>query len=344
MSMKIILDAFGGDHAPLEVLKGAADAVAEYGVTVVLCGDEAKLRQVAGEQGISLTGFEFLHADDVITMEDEPRSILKAHKDCSMAVGLRALAAGEGDAFVSAGSTGALLMGATFLVKRIKGVSRPALGTMMPSGKEPFLLLDMGANVDCRPEMLLQFAHMGSLYVSETVRPGQPARVALLNVGTEDTKGGELQHGAFELLKDSGLDFIGNVEARDVPFGAADVVVADGFSGNVLLKSMEGMASLVMHSVKDAMTANVFTKLLAAGLLPHLKGLKSKMDTRTYGGAVLLGVQKPVIKAHGNSDALAFKNAIRVAADCAKARLIDKIADALGKQPALSETDAKETD
>ena len=344
MSTKIIIDAFGGDNAPLEVLKGAAAAVAEYGLTVVLCGDEAKLRALAEQNGISLTGCEFLNADDVITMEDEPRSILKAHKDCSMAVGLRALAAGEGDAFVSAGSTGALLMGATFLVKRIKGVSRPALGTMVPSDKEPFLLLDMGANVDCRPEMLLQFAHMGSLYVSETVRPGQPARVGLLNVGTEDTKGGELQHGAFELLKQSDLHFIGNVEARDVPFGAADVVVADGFSGNVLLKSMEGMASLVMHSVKDAMTASAFTKLLAAGLLPHLKSLKQKMDTRTYGGAVLLGVQKPVIKAHGNSDALAFKNAIRVAADCAKAHLIDKIVDALGKQPGLDETDTKETD
>ena len=344
MSTKIIIDAFGGDNAPPEVLKGAADAVAEYGVTVVLCGDEAKLRQVAEQNSVPLTGLEFLNATDVITMEDEPRSILKAHKDCSMAVGLRALAAGEGDAFVSGGSTGALLMGATFLVKRIKGVSRPALGTMLPSDKQPFLLLDMGANVDCRPEMLLQFAQMGSLYVSETVRPGQPARVGLLNVGTEDTKGGELQHGAFELLQNSGLDFIGNVEARDVPFGAADVVVADGFAGNVLLKSMEGMASLVMHSVKNAMTANVFTKLLAAGLLPKLKGLKQKMDTRTYGGAVLLGVQKPVIKAHGNSDALAFKNAIRVAADCAKAHLIDKIADAMAKQPTPDETDTKETD
>lgn len=342
MTTKIILDAFGGDNAPLEALKGAADAVAEYGVAVVLCGDEEKLRQVAEQNDIPLTGCEFMNATDVITMEDEPRSILKAHKDCSMAVGLRALAAGQGDAFVSAGSTGALLMGATFLVKRIKGVSRPALGTMLPSDKQPFLLLDMGANVECRPDMLLQFAHMGSLYVSETVRPGQPARVGLLNVGTEDTKGGELQHGAFELLKNSDLDFIGNVEARDVPFGAADVVVADGFSGNVLLKSMEGMASLVMRLVKDAMTESRFAKLMAAGLLPHLKGLKQKMDTRTYGGAVLLGVQKPVIKAHGNSDALAFKNAIRVAADCANAGLVEKISDALAKQPAIGDTDEKE--
>ena len=343
MSIKIMIDAFGGDNAPLEVLKGAAAAVAEYGVTVVLCGDEAKLRALAAEHGIDLSGCEFLNATDVITMEDEPRSILKAHKDCSMAVGLRALADGQGDAFVSAGSTGALLMGATFLVKRIKGVSRPALGTMVPSDKDPFLLLDMGANVDCRPEMLLQFAHMGSLYLTEAVRRGRPARVGLLNVGTEDSKGGELQHGAFELLKNSGLDFIGNVEARDVPFGVADVVVADGFSGNVLLKTMEGTASMVIHAVKDALTANMLTKTLALGLLPHMKEIKRQMDTSTYGGAVLLGVKKPVIKAHGNSNANAFKNAIRVAAECVQADLIEKIAAALTASPAADETDEKES-
>ena len=213
--MRIIVDAFGGDNAPLEILKGSALAAAEYGHTVVLTGDERKIRSVAEENGILLEGMEIVDAPDIISMEDEPRSILKEHKDCSMAEGLRRLAAGEGDAFVSAGSTGALIMGSTFLVKRIKGVSRAALAPLMPGDNGPFMLIDSGANVDCRPEMLLHFAQMGSIYMTSVMGGGRgdaPVRVGLVNVGTEDTKGGELQHETFALLKNSGLHFIGNIE------------------------------------------------------------------------------------------------------------------------------------
>ena len=327
--MRVIVDAFGGDNAPLEIIKGAALAVAEYGYTVVLTGSEAEIRRVAAENAISLDGMEIVDAPDVISMEDEPRSILKDHKNCSMAEGLRLLASGGGDAFVTAGSTGALIMGATFFVKRIKGVSRAALAPLMPSDKGAFMLVDSGANVECRPEMLLQFAQMGSIYMTNVLGGGKPATVSLVNVGTEDCKGGDLQHEAFKLLKDSGLNFVGNIEARQIPFGAADVVVADGFTGNVILKLMEGVADAFMGNIKQVFLANLKTKLAALAVKPQLRAFKKKMDTSEYGGAPLLGVAKPVIKTHGNSKAAAVKNAIRVAADFSKAGVIEQIAQAV---------------
>lgn len=329
--MKIIVDAFGGDNAPLEILKGAALAVAEYGHTVVLTGREETIRRVAAENAVSLEGMEIIDAPDVISMEDEPRSILKEHKDCSMAEGLRRLAAGDGDAFVSAGSTGALIMGATFLVKRIKGVSRAALAPLMPSAKGPFMLIDSGANVDCRPDMLLHFAQMGGIYMTKVLGGGRPARVGLVNVGTEDTKGGDLQHEAFALLKESGLNFVGNIEARDIPGGVADVVVADGFTGNVILKLTEGVADFLMGGLKGIFQTNLKTKLAAALVMPQLRAFKKTMDTSEYGGAPLLGVSRPVIKTHGNSKAPAVKNAIRVAADFAAAGVIEEITAAVRK-------------
>lgn len=337
--MRVIVDAFGGDNAPLEIIKGAAEAAAEYKVGISLVGREAEIRRVAGENGISLEGIAIVDAPDVIGMEDEPKSILREHKNCSMAEGLRRLAAGEGDAFVSAGSTGALIMGATFLVKRIKGVSRAALAPLMPGDKGPFMLIDSGANVECRPEMLLQFAHMGSIYMSSVLGNGKPARVGLVNVGTEDTKGGELQHEAFALLRESGLNFVGNIEARDIPANAADVVVADGFTGNVILKMMEGTADVIMRNVKGIFLTNLRTKIAALLVKPYLKDFKKKMDTSEYGGAPLLGVSKPVIKTHGNSKAPAVKNAIRVAAEFAGKGVIEQIAAAV--KPASAEESAE---
>ena len=337
--MRVIVDAFGGDNAPLEIIKGAAEAAAEYKVGISLAGREAEIRRVAGENGISLEGIAIVDAPDVIGMEDEPKSILREHKNCSMAEGLRRLAAGEGDAFVSAGSTGALIMGATFLVKRIKGVSRAALAPLMPGDKGPFMLIDSGANVECRPEMLLQFAHMGSIYMSSVLGDGKPARVGLVNVGTEDTKGGELQHEAFALLRESGLNFVGNIEARDIPANAADVVVADGFTGNVILKMMEGTADVIMRNVKGIFLTNLRTKIAALLVKPYLKDFKKKMDTSEYGGAPLLGVSKPVIKTHGNSKAPAVKNAIRVAAEFAGKGVIEQIAAAV--KPASAEESAE---
>lgn len=327
--MRIILDAFGGDNAPLEILRGAALAVAD-GQEILLTGDEAVIRQTAMEHEVSLSGITIVHASDVITMEDEPRSILKAHRDSSMAVGLQMLARGEGDAFVSAGSTGALIMGATFFVKRIKGVPRAAIASLIPTAAgKPSMLLDAGANAECRPEMLAQFAKMGSVYMSRVVGDGQEASVALVNIGTEDCKGGELQQQAFALLKESKLNFIGNIEARQVPFFAADVLVADGFTGNVLLKAMEGTAGMLMKEIKGLFMQNLRTKI--AGLLakPYVGGLKKRMDTSEYGGAPVLGVCRPVIKAHGNSDAAAIRSAVRVAAEFARAGVIEAITDSL---------------
>lgn len=329
--MNILVDAHGGDNAPLEVLKGAVLAHEAYGHTITLVGREQELRALLAQEGLCTDGLRFIDAQDVIAMEDEPRSILKAHKDCSMAVGLRALSNGEGDAFVSAGSTGALLMGGTFIVKRIKGISRPALGTVMPSDTTPFMLTDMGANVECRPEMLLQFAQMGQVYMTHIVKGGEPATVGLLNVGTEDTKGGELQQGAFALLKESGLPFVGNVEARDVPAGVADVVVADGFAGNVLLKTMEGTVDMLLKNLRPVFTRNLLSKLAYLCIKSGFGVLKKKLNTDEYGGAVLLGLQKPVIKAHGNSKALTIQNAIRVAAECAAADVVGKIAEMAAK-------------
>lgn len=335
--MRIIVDAFGGDNAPVEILKGAAKAVAAYGCDIVLTGDEEKIRQAAAENEISLERMEIVHASDVMTMEDHPKSILREHKDCSMAVALRLLAEGKGDAVVSAGSTGALLMGGTFIVKRIKGVSRPALAPVMPSDDKPFMLIDCGANADCRPEMLVQFAHMGSIYMSHMYpREGGP-RVGLLNVGTEDTKGGELQLATFPLLKESGLNFIGNVEARDVPAGVADVVVADGFSGNVLLKTLEGTVDMLMKNLKQSFMSSLRTKIGAMLVMPGLRVLKKKLSTSEYGGAVLLGVNKPVIKAHGNSKADGFCSAIRIASEFAASNAIAQIEAAVAKKESAEE-------
>lgn len=330
--MRIIVDAFGGDNAPLEILKGAAMAVSSYGCDILLVGDEQIIRQVAEENGISLDRMEIEHTVDVMPMDAHPKSLLRQYKDSSMAVALRLLSEGRGDAAVSAGSTGALLMGGTFIVKRVKGVSRPALAPIMPSDAEPFMLIDCGANADCRPEMLVQFAHMGSIYMSHMYpREGGP-RVGLLNVGTEDTKGGELQLATFSLLKESDLNFIGNVEARDVPAGVADVVVADGFAGNVLLKTMEGTVDMLLKNMKQSFMSSLRTKIGAALVLPGLRGLKKKLSTSEYGGAVLLGINKPVIKAHGNSKADGFCSAIRVASEFAASGAIAQIEELMSKK------------
>ena len=330
--MKVIVDAYGGDNAPFEVVKGALQARDAYGVDIVLVGNEEEIRRIANEQKWSLDGVEIVHTTDVIGMNDIPKTILREHKECSMAVGLKLLAEGGADAFVSAGSTGALLMGGTFIVKRIKGVARAALAAIMPSAGKPYMLLDSGANVDCRPEMLVQFAQMGSLYMTQLFNNGEPATVGLLNVGTEEHKGGELQHETYALLKDSGLNFVGNVEARDVPGGVADVVVADGFSGNVLLKSIEGTVGLVMGFIKEIFYSNALTKFAALLVKPKLGGLKKKMSTEEHGGAPLLGITKPVIKAHGNSKALAIQNAVRVAAEFAQAGVIEMITASVKKE------------
>lgn len=310
--MRIAVDAFGGDNAPLEILKGASLAEKEYGVHIVLCGNEPEIRKCINDNNITFKELEIVNATDTISMHDDPTSLLKLHKDSSMAVAFRELSDGRADAFVSAGSTGAVVVGGTFIVKRIKGVKRPALAAMLPSPDSHYMMMDIGANAECRPEMLLQFGVMASAYL-EKVEGIENPTIGLLNIGTEDTKGTELQKEAYKLLKNSDLNFIGNIESRELPSGVCNAVITDGYTGNIALKLIEGTATTLFSMLKPVFLKNIVTKLCYLALKSGLKGVKNKMNASEVGGAPLLGTKKPVFKAHGNSDAFAFKNAIRKA-------------------------------
>lgn len=322
--MRIVVDAFGGDNAPLEIIKGSALAEKEYGVQITLCGDEATINKCISENNIEFKELTIVNATDVISMHDDPTSLLKAHKDCSMAVAFRELAEGRADAFVSAGSTGAVVVGGTFIVKRIKGVKRPALAAMLPSPDSHYMMMDIGANAECRPEMLLQFGVMASAYLEKVEGIKNPS-VGLLNIGTEETKGTELQREAYKLLNESDLNFIGNVESRELPNGVCNAVVTDGYTGNIALKLIEGTALTLFSMLRPVFSKNFFTKICYLILKPGLRGVKNKMNASEVGGAPLLGTKKPVFKAHGNSDAFAFKNAIRKAMLFAEKGVINTI-------------------
>ena len=317
--MRILVDAMGGDLAPKAAALGAIRAAQELGTEVVLVGRGEAILQCLKENGVETLpkGVEIANAEDVVDMHDDPAAVVRKRKDSSMVVGLRMLAEGGGDAFISAGSTGALLTAATLVVKRIKGIRRAAMAPQIPTktGREA-VLIDCGATADCTPEFLLQFAFMGSYYAEKVLGIENP-RVALLNIGAEDSKGGELQKAVYPLLKQAGetgaINFTGNIEARDVPLGGADVVVADGFSGNILLKGIEGTALFMASMMKNMFKKNVLTKLAALLCMDGVKAFKKKMDYRETGGTALIGLSKPVIKAHGSSDALAIRNAIRQA-------------------------------
>ena len=333
--MKIILDAMGGDNAPEAVVLGALDAVKAYNCQVVLVGKGEAILEAMKRNGINdlPNGVEIANAEDVVDMHDDPAAVLHKRKDSSMVVGLKMLAAGEGDAFVSAGSTGALLTAATLVVKRVKGIRRAAMAPAFPNkagGKT--IIVDCGANAECTPEFLLQFALVGSLHAKKNLGLANP-RVGLLNIGTEDSKGTALQLAVYPMLQkahEQGLiNFIGNVEARQVPLGDVDVVVCDGFSGNVLLKSIEGTAMFMGSAMKKLFKKNIFSKI---GYLLCQSGVKDMMkllDYREIGGTQFLGIKKPVIKAHGSSDALAFKNAVRQAVEAAEGNVADELEAAL---------------
>lgn len=326
MANKIIVDAFGGDNAPLAALKGAELAVKELGVNIVLVGSEPEIHRVALQNDISLVGMEIIHAPAVFDMHAEPTSVLKENGDTSLAVGLKALAEGKGDAMVSAGSTGALAVGATFITKRIKGIKRPAIATVIPTPKSRFLLVDAGANAECRPEMLLSFGVMGAKYVELSMGVKNP-RVGLLNNGTEDTKGDKLRVETYQLLKNSPLNFVGNIEAREVMSDKCDVLVTDGFSGNIVLKLSEGVALSFYGLIKQAFVRGTISKLAALMVKKNLRSMKKLMDYSEVGGAPLLGVKKAVIKAHGSSNERAFKNAIRQANAFASSGAITAISE-----------------
>lgn len=328
LNLKIIVDAFGGDNAPVEILKGCAAAVAEYGVNILLVGSKEKIEKVANENNILLYHMDIVDTPDVITMEDDPGEIVREKSNSSMAKGLELLSKGEGDAFISAGNSGALVMGATFIVKRIKGIKRCAFAPVIPKEKGFFMLIDSGANVECRPEMLQQFGIMGSIYMNRVMGVANP-RVGLVNVGVEDHKGGQFQREVYEKLQNSNLNFVGNVEAREVPINGADVVVTDGFTGNIMLKLYEGVATVLMNKIKGVLTQNIKNKIAAAMILPEMKALKAEIDYNEYGGAPIMGLRKPVFKAHGNSSAKTFKNAIRLTIDYVNGNVAEEISKAL---------------
>ena len=333
--MKVILDAMGGDLAPEAAVLGALDANRDFGAQVTLVGKSEEILEILRKSGCNNLpeGMEIAGAEDVVDMHDDPSKVIHQRKNSSMVIGLRMLAQGQGDAFVSAGSTGALLTGATLLVKRIKGIRRASMGPSMPNKKGgSTVIVDCGANAECTPEFLLQFGLVGSAYARKRLGVENP-KVGLLNIGSEDSKGTQLQKDAYALLTEASqkglLNFVGNVEARDVPLGAVDVVVCDGFSGNVLLKSIEGTAMFVGSLMKKMFKKNALSKL---GYLLCSSGVKDMMKLLDYheiGGTQLLGIQKPVIKAHGASDRLAFRNAIRQALEAAENDITPELEEAL---------------
>ena len=345
--MKIILDAMGGDNAPQAPVLGAVAAAKDFGANITLVGKGEEILKVLGEAGIHdlPAGIEISNADDVVDMHDDPATVIHKRKNSSMVLGLKMLSDGQGDAFISAGSTGALLTGATLIVKRVKGIRRAAMGPAMPNkvgGKT--VIVDCGANAECTPEFLLQFGLVGSHHVKKTYGIENP-RVGLLNIGTEDSKGTPLQKKAYELLQQAAeqglINFIGNIEGRDVLQGGVDVVVCDGFSGNVLLKSIEGtamfMGSLMKHKI---FKRNFLSKIGYLFCKPGVDEVMKMMDYREIGGTEFLGIRKPVIKAHGSSDALAFRNAVRQAQVAASGGNSAELEQALAKLAQIKEIEA----
>lgn len=334
--MKIIVDAMGGDNAPDAIVEGALAAHSELGVDILLVGQtEQVLRslQKLGKNELP-QGIELLNATEVIDMHDDALTAVRTKRDSSMVVALQELANGGGDALVSAGSTGALLTGATLVVKRIRGIRRAALAPFVPSRSGGFLLIDCGANAECTPEYLLQFAFMGSYYVENVLGVKNP-RVALLNNGTESTKGTPLQIEAHALLTEAGesggINFVGNVEGSGAFAGDCDVLVCDGFSGNILLKTVEGAASFIMREFKAVFTRNIFAKLAALFVKNGLTSLKQSLDPNKVGGTVMLGISKTVVKAHGSSNAQAITNAILQAKRATEANICGRLRENVDK-------------
>lgn len=328
--MKIIIDVMSGDNAPAEIVKGAVLAAQSLKTDFTMVGDEAVIRRICAENDLDLSGLriDIEHAESVITMEDQPLCIVRDKSDSSMAVGLKMLAEGQGDAFISAGNTGALHAGSTLIVRRIKGVKRSAIATLLPF-QDPLLLIDSGANTEVTKEQLEQFAVMGSIYMNNILGVEHP-RVGLANIGTEPTKGTKELVEAYNYLSESdNINFIGNIEGKQIPFSACDVLVCDGFTGNIILKLTEGLSSFLLKKLKAVMTSNVFTKVSALSMKGKLTEMKKEFSASDYGGAPMLGISKPVIKAHGSSGAEDIKNAAKQAIAFINTGVIREISDIL---------------
>lgn len=332
--MIILLDAMGGDNAPEATIKGAVKAIKEIDSEIILVGNEEiinkKVKELYNKENIGLISdkISIHNTTEEITMEDIPTQAIKHKKDSSMVVGFRLLKEGEGDVFVSAGNSGALLTGATLLVGRIKGVDRPAMAPMLPSYKKGVMLVDAGANTNCKPINLLQFAQMANVYLKKIYNIEKPA-IGLLNIGTEETKGNDSVKESYKLLKqeadEHGINFVGNIEGRDAFTGKIDAVITDGFTGNVFLKTTEGLGKLVKRTLTESLKKNLWSTICAAPSLPAIKRFSKTMDYKEYGGALFLGVQKPVVKAHGSSDEKLFYYTIKQAENFAKSGTVDII-------------------
>nr|WP_243108475.1 phosphate acyltransferase PlsX [Maliibacterium massiliense] len=339
----VVLDAMGGDNAPGAVVAGAVEALAQMqDLSLTLVGDETAIKQCLEGAAYDANRLRIVHATQVITNEEKPVMAVRRKKDASTVVGLKMLRDGAADAFVSAGSTGAVLTASLLILGTIEGISRPALAPLIPTTGKPVMLIDCGANVDAKPHNLEQFALMGSVYMRSVERRESP-RIGLVNVGVEEGKGNALAKEAFPLLQALPINFVGNVEARDVLLDAADVVVCDAFVGNVILKLSEGAAILLTKMLKEALTSKTHYKLMAAGLKGALRAFKGRMDYTKYGGAPLLGVNGCVVKAHGSSNAAAIASALRQAKGFVDGRLVPTITEEMAKVHAAlaAQTDAK---
>ena len=343
--MKIILDAMGGDNAPDANIKGAVQAINKVKAEVVLVGKEevirSKIKEFYGKEMEEISDrLKIKNATETIEMEDQPTVAIRHKKDSSMVVGFRMLKEDEGDVFISAGNSGALLTGATLIVGRIRGIDRPALAGILPAYKSQLLLIDAGSNTNCKPINLLQFAQMSSIYLKNTFGIEHPV-IGLLNIGTEETKGNDLVRESYNLLKEKseelGINFIGNVEGRDAFSGKVDAIVTDGFTGNVFLKTTEGVGKFVKRTLTESLTHNLLTKILALPSLPAIKRFSKELDYKSYGGALFLGVKKPVVKAHGSSDALLFEYTIIQAEKFVENKAVDKMIDEFDKQSKAKE-------
>ncbi len=329
--VRIAIDAMGGDNAPVEVIKGAINSLENPDLTIILVGQEEIIKANLRNYDYNKDRVEIVDAREIIENEESPTVAIKNKKDSSMVVGLNLVKDNKADAFVSAGSTGALLTGATMIIGRIKGIKRPALATLLPNIKNHTLLIDAGSNVDCKPEYLVQFATMGSLYMEKVMKVTNP-KVGLANIGTEDGKGNELSKESFYLLKDSNINFNGNIEARQIPYGDVDVVVCDGFVGNIILKLSEGLLKSTLMLIKEELMSTLVTKIGALLSKKAFANIKKRFDYREIGGAPFLGLKSLVIKAHGSSDALAFKGAINQCYKFAKADLVNTIDKAVNEK------------
>ena len=337
--MKIILDAMGGDNAPDANIKGAVNAIKKVKAEVILVGKEevirSKVKEFYGKEIEEISDrLKIKNATETIEMEDTPTVAIKHKKDSSMVVGFKMLKEGEGEVFISAGNSGALLTGATLIVGRIKGIDRPALAGILPAYHSRLVLIDAGSNTNCKPINLLQFAQMSSIYIRNTFGVEHPA-IGLLNIGTEETKGNELVREIYKFLKDKAeeldINFIGNVEGRDAFSGKVDAIVADGFTGNVFLKTTEGLGKLVKVSLTESLKKNFLSKICAIPTLPAINRFKKTMDYKSYGGALFLGVKKPVVKAHGSSDETLFEYTIMQAEQFVENKAVDKMIEAFEK-------------